>query len=79
MDKLKETYNIHKKINCIFPFFKSKLLCKMGVHNFQLCSLSQIKKVVYQDSCYGWTDIKYIQENKIFLECKCCKKIEKFE
>ena len=26
--KLEDTYNIHKKINCILPFFKSKKLCK---------------------------------------------------
>lgn len=31
-----ETYNIHKKINCVFPFFKSKMLCKKGIHNYRL-------------------------------------------
>lgn len=34
--KIDETYNIHKKINCIFPFFKSKLLCKKGLHSYQI-------------------------------------------
>lgn len=33
---IKETYNIHKKINCVFPFFKSKFLCKKGLHNYEI-------------------------------------------
>lgn len=32
--RLEDTYNIHKKINCILPFFKSKKLCKKGIHNY---------------------------------------------
>ena len=31
---IEDTYNIHKKINCIFPFFKSKIMCKKGTHNY---------------------------------------------
>lgn len=32
--RINETYNIHKIINCIFPFFKSKAMCKRGIHNY---------------------------------------------
>lgn len=34
MIRLEETYNIHKNINSILPFFKSKILCKKGIHNY---------------------------------------------
>ena len=33
---IEETYNIHKKINCTLPFFKSKWLCKKGIHNYMI-------------------------------------------
>lgn len=33
---IEDTYNIHKTINCIFRKFKSKWLCKKGLHNFRI-------------------------------------------
>ena len=36
--KIKETYNIHKNINSIFSFLKSKYLCKKGIHNYRVAS-----------------------------------------
>lgn len=74
----KDTYNIHKKINCIIPIFKSKFLCRLGIHNFQLLPQKQVKKVIYQDY-QGRTAIKYIQEDKTILKCRCCNKIEESE
>jgi ribosomal protein L37AE/L43A len=46
---IEETYNIHKKINCVFPFFKSKLLCKKGIHNYQL--KRKQKETIWQCRC----------------------------
>lgn len=34
--RIDETYNIHKKISCIFPHFRSKYLCSKGKHNYQI-------------------------------------------
>ena len=39
--ELDATYNIHKKINCILPFFKSKWLCKKGIHNYGLSRMDK--------------------------------------
>ena len=39
--KLEETYNIHKVINSIFSFFKSKWLCKKGIHNYRLSRMDK--------------------------------------
>ena len=37
---LAETYNIHKKLNCIFPFLKLKFLCNRGIHNYRIAPLN---------------------------------------
>lgn len=46
-----ETYNIHKKINCVFPFFKSKHLCNKGIHNFRI-NPKCIGLPIYNLRCY---------------------------
>ena len=45
-----ETYNVHKTINCIFPFFKSKRLCKKGIHNYQF---ERSKEFIWKCVCCG--------------------------
>lgn len=60
MNEIENTYNIHKKIKCIIPIFKSKFLCKLGIHNFQLFTEKKIKQVVYRDFLGNTTPLKYI-------------------
>ena len=38
--EVEETYNIHKIINCIIPSFKSKFLCRKGIHNYMIHPIS---------------------------------------
>lgn len=77
--ELEDTYNIHKKINCIFPFFKSKLLCIKGIHNFRITPIPvKPKPTVYTDTM-GKKEIVYITGRKVALKCYCCGKIEDWE
>ena len=76
--RIEETYNIHKKINCVFPFFKSKWLCKKGVHNYQIISkIISIPMVSYIER--GTKKISYQRVFEKYWKCKCCGKEEKFE
>lgn len=77
--ELEDTYNIHKKINCIFPHFKLKILCKHNIHNYRVFPEYKIKRVVYQDSFTGKCDYKWIDERKNILKCYCCGKEEELE
>jgi hypothetical protein len=75
--KLDETYNIHKKINCIIPFFKSKFLCKKGIHNYRLNpKMSLISKTYTKDGQF-FKQTKCIDETN--LKCYCCGKEIKLE
>lgn len=69
--KMKETYNIHKKINCIFPFFKSKMLCGKGTHNYRV----ENKRFRIPNTII--TREKVI--NTIILKCYCCGKEERLD
>jgi len=68
--EIEETYNIHKKLNCIFPHFKSKFLCKKGLHNYQLHSKSKTSRIETKNE-FG-TVIQYKIENIKYLRCYCC-------
>ena len=53
---IEETYNIHKIINCIFPHFKSKCLCKHNKHNYEIHSKIEnhkIWKIYWKCRCCG--------------------------
>lgn len=68
---LKETYNIHKKINCVVPFFKSKKLCKKGIHNYRIKPLNIEEKIERKDE----EDYCIIRRTQIVyygLKCFCC-------
>ena len=47
-----QTYNIHKKINCVFPKFKSKMMCKAGKHNYRVYSTTKDEDRVPYWKCY---------------------------
>ena len=59
-----ETYNIHKKINCVIPFFKSKRLCKKGIHNYRIAPLKDINKPKLKCCCCGKEIDLIVEENK---------------
>lgn len=75
--RLEDTYNIHKKINCILPFFKSKKLCKKGIHNYVInhehYAISHIKRKVTEKA------IRCEHIDLINLKCICCGKEEKLD
>ena len=74
--RLEETHNIHRNINCIFPWFKSKRLCEKGIHNWRIkrnevqFSLRQIEGNTYQLDMIDSPDR---------LVCFCCGKEERLE
>lgn len=82
--KLKETYNIHKKINCIFPFFKSKYLCRKGIHNYRINTEIRVIPHCYQEEDYENNMIvtrveKYEYIDLTNLKCYCCGKEKELE
>jgi hypothetical protein len=77
--KLNDTYNVHKKINSIFPFFKSKYLCKKGIHNFALNVVDIVIPHYYQEEDYERKMMVSIVEryehiSRTNLKCLCCGK-----
>lgn len=77
--KIEETYNIHKKINCVFPFFKSKRLCNRGIHNYILHKWTEINPIVSYEEDYKRNIVvakveRYERINFINLKCLCCGK-----
>lgn len=79
MMKLEDTYNIHKKINCIFPFFKSKRLCKKGIHNYILNPKHIVIPHYYQEEDEEHQMIvsrivEYEHIDLTNLKCLCCGK-----
>ncbi len=76
---LDETYNIHKKIHCVLPFFKSKWLCKKGIHNYALNDWIEYKPIVEKeyDEEKRYIISKLCRYDKVFytnLKCLCCGK-----
>ena len=59
---LEETYNIHKKINCVFLWFKSKHLCKKGLHNYRIAPYKKVQEAHLKCYCCG-KEIE-LKENK---------------
>ncbi len=79
-----ETYNIHKKINCVFPFFKSKFLCKKGIHNYCVNPSITVIPITYaeEDETHTYEITKVTDYQKVYeinLKCLCCRKEEKFD
>lgn len=80
--RLEDTYNIHKKINCILPFFKSKKLCKKGIHNYVINHKHYvIPHTELKDDGYRVIakTIRYEHRDLINLKCICCGKEELLE
>ena len=76
---IEETYNIHKKINCVFPHFKSKWLCKHNKHNYQLHSRIEIIPEIEKefDPRAKIITHRVVYYNKIwktYWKCYCCGK-----
>lgn len=79
-----ETYNIHKKMNCALPFFKSKLLCKKGIHNYRLHQeINYNPDVQTRFDKTGRHMIKKILQydihHKVYWKCHCCGDEIEFE
>ena len=77
--KLIETYNIHKNLNSIFPFFKSKRLCKKGIHNFIINPHHIVEPHYYEEYDKSGTMIvakvtNYQHIDLTNLKCACCGK-----
>ena len=73
---IKETCNIHNTINCVFPNFKSKWLCKKGIHNYMLMEEHTIipKIIKNKDSIIQKNELNA----KCFWKCYCCGDIKNF-
>ena len=71
--RLVETYNIHKNINSILPFYKSKRLCKKGLHNYL------INPKVEYEYIYGKNYVQKKQIDKTNFKCYCCGKEVEWE
>ena len=74
-----EIYNIHQKINCVFPFFKSKYLCKKGLHCYLLHNEHIVNPIYYteEDETHHYIISKVIEYehlDRIYYKCKCCGK-----
>ena len=79
--KTKDTYNIHKIIHCVFPKFKSKMLCRLGNHNYIIkYGKTKVYEVLYKSNLTGAKETTYIQKRgEPYFICRCCGKIEKWE
>jgi hypothetical protein len=80
--KLEKTYNIHKKINCILPFFKSKYLCKKEIHNYRINPQISIIPITYTEEGELFKETKIIEYQQIDetnLKCYCCGKETELE
>ena len=72
--RIGDTYNIHCLLYDITRgHFKSKLLCKLGFHNYQIhCKRIPLEPVVEEDNHFK--RIKYRFEYKTYWKCYCCDK-----
>ena len=74
---LEDTYNIHKEINCVLPFFKSKRLCKKGIHNYHLgCRVIEKPITLHKEKEFEVIQVK--REYKAYWKCYCCGKEEEW-
>ena len=76
--RIEETYNIHKTINCIFPHFKSKFLCKKGKHNYQLHSKTITYEPIIEENGHNKI-LRVPREYVTYWKCACCGREEKAE
>lgn len=77
-----EIYNIHEKINSIIPFFKSKYLCKKGIHNYRVNpKIFVVPSVKQEDDGYmvQYKVTKYNTIDLTNLKCFCCGKETKLD
>lgn len=77
--RIEDTYNIHCFLYDILHIgthhFKSKLLCKLGFHNYQIhCKRIPLEPVVEEDNHFK--RIEYRFEYKTYWKCYCCGKEE---
>lgn len=82
--EISKTYNLHKKINCVFPFFKSKFLCRKGIHNYQFTPICTVIPETYIEEDIEQVNKttkvrRNIKVDKIILKCFCCGKEEILE
>jgi len=75
----KDRKNLHWKINAVFPFFKSKYLCKKGIHNYILNpDVIMIPHYTieddYENNMVRYKFVEYERIDKTNLKCKCCGK-----
>lgn len=80
--RIEDSYNIHCFLYDILHIgthhFKSKLLCKLGLHNYQIHS----KRIPLEPDIYkerGTTVTRYRFDWKTYYKCYCCGKEEKIE
>ena len=77
------THNIHKTINSILPFFKSKRLCKEGIHNYMISTRTKTTPeiMIHYDRFRNIIEkaVYYHKEYISFWKCACCGKEEKME
>ena len=79
---LEETYNIHKRLNCILPFLNFRWLCKRGIHNYQIINKKYfepkevVEKIIDRNTHDGITyhTTYYIKREKVCFICYCCGK-----
>ena len=73
--RLEDTYNIHKKINSIIPFFKSKRLCNKNIHNYIIAPLQYEMNAPLEIKHEDGTIEIYRRDKTIYgLKCLCCGK-----
>lgn len=82
--RLEDTYNEHKKINCIFPWFKSKRLCEKGIHNYRINPqweiIPQIEEIFdFKAKYQQHRVVGYTRRDLTNLKCFCCGKEEILE
>ena len=77
--RLEDTYNKHKKINCIFPWFKSKRLCEKGIHNYRINprweiipEIEEVRDIKANEIYYRFVEYKH--NDLTNLKCFCCGK-----
>ena len=82
--KIEEIGNVHRNINCIFPWFKSKRLCEKGIHNYRINPQWEIIPEI--EEVFDWKaqyqthrTVGYTRRDLTNLKCFCCGKEEILE
>ena len=68
-------YNIHCFLWDLFRI-KSKLLCKLGFHNYQFKILRTREKPKVE-TCGNTITYRYYYDEDVVCECNCCKHKQK--